>query len=132
MSRILAIDYGLKKVGLALSDETESISLPYLVLENIGDRDLAKKILEICQKEKVKKVIVGLPKTMSGEERNQAKRVKRFAEILKKNVNLSIIFQDERLTSKMAQKFLEKNKKKDDRIAAQILLQDYLDKSQNV
>ncbi|MEW6407382.1 MAG: Holliday junction resolvase RuvX [Patescibacteria group bacterium] len=130
--KILAIDYGSKKIGLAISDETQSIALPFLFLENRGDKNLTEEIYRICQKNKVGEIVLGMPKTMAGQEGKQAQRVKKFAKLLKKKVDLSIIFEDERLTSKLAQRFLEKNKKEDDRIAAQILLQDYLDKSQNV
>lgn len=127
--RILAIDYGSKKVGLAMSDETESIALPFLILKNKGDEIVACEIKKICKENEIGKIIIGIPKTLSGKESEQTQQVKRFVDFLKKEIKLSIILRDERLTSKMAQRFLEKNKKYDDKIAAQILLQGYLDKS---
>lgn len=130
--RILAIDYGTRKVGLAISDETKSIALPFLILENKGNKNLSEEIHKLCQKNKVEKIIIGMPKTLAGQEGKEAQKVKKFAKILEEKVNLPIIFEDERLTSKMAQRFLEKNKKIDDKIAAQILLQGYLDKSQSL
>lgn len=126
--RILAIDYGTKKIGLAISDETNKIALPFLNLEGQSQENFIKEIKEICQKEKIKEIILGLPKTLEGKEAKQAKKVKKFAQFLKKALDLPIIFEDERFTSKMAQKFLERDKKKDDKVAAQILLQGYLDK----
>lgn len=131
MSKVLALDYGLKKVGLAISDETKLVALPFLVLKNKGAKKLAEEIREICQKNKVGKIVLGIPKTMTSQEGKQAQRVKKFAKILKKKVGLPIIFEDERLTSKLAQRFLErdkKSKKKEDKIAAQIVLQNYLDR----
>lgn len=128
MFKILAIDYGSKKVGLALSDETRRIALPFLFLENRGDKNLTEEIYRICQKNRVGEIVLGMPKTMTGQKGKQAQRVKKFAELLKKKVDLPVVFEDERLTSKLTQRFLGKNKKYDDKIAAQILLQDYLDK----
>jgi putative Holliday junction resolvase len=130
MSKIFAIDYGTKKTGFAISDETKTIALPFLVLENKNDKSLAREIKKICQENDVGKIVVGIPKSLAGVEEVQAKKVREFVKILNKTMNLPIVFEDERLTSKMAQYFSEKDKKKDDKIAAQILLQGYLDRAE--
>lgn len=123
--KTLGIDYGKQKVGLAISDEAGKISLPFSVIEG---KNSISKIADICKKEGIKQIVIGLPKTMRGEEGQQAEEVKKFASLLEKFTDLGVILEDERLTSSMASRFLEKNKGDDDKVAAQIILQGYLDR----
>ena len=132
--RYLGIDYGEKKLGLALSDGI--LASPYSLRSKIKDplfaRKLAQskqsKIQEICQKEKVGIIIIGISEgTMANKTRN-------FAEELKKITGLPVVYQDETLTSQEAvKKMIEAGKKKKYRqekqhhIAACIILQNYLD-----
>lgn len=126
MAKILGIDYGRKKIGLAISDEGEKIALPFSVIKS---KNPIPEIVSICKNHNIKNIILGLPKTMRGEIGQQAEEVKKFAQSLKKAINnINVILEDERLTSKMAKQFLIKEKKDDDVAAAQILLQDYLDR----
>lgn len=121
--RILGIDYGLKRVGLALADN--SLAQPFEVIDN--DSRLVEKVAKICQTNQIEKIIIGLP------EGKVAKRVRKFAQELTRVANFPVVFQDETLTSqeaiaKMIQagKGRDTRKKIQDAIAAAIILQSYL------
>lgn len=136
MSRILAIDFGLKRIGLAISDELKLIAVPYRAVPN--DENVLDEIVKIIDMEGVDEVVIGLPLNLDGREGEIARKVRQFGEELKKHLeNITIKFFDERFTSRMAEKkFMEKEKKiplgeKDkkeiDKLAAAYLLQNYLD-----
>ena len=136
MSRILAIDFGLKRIGLAISDELKLIAVPYKAIPN--DENALSEIIKIINVEDVNEIIIGLPLNLDGREGDIARKVRQFGEELKKHLkNITIKFFDERFTSKMAEKkFIEKkkkiplgdkNKKEIDKLAAAYLLQNYLD-----
>lgn len=123
--KVLAIDYGTKNIGLALSDDTQKLAFVYTTLDQ---KDIFSKLKDICEKEGVEKIIVGLPIGLSGRDTEITKLVKNFVNNLKsnlKNINIEII--DERLTTVQASK-LENNKNNIDELSAQVLLQAYLDK----
>lgn len=131
MHRILGIDYGEKRVGLALSDPLQMIASPYNTIPN--NPKLVTKIQSIIKEKDVKIVVVGLPKGMKGQVTAQTENVNRFIELLMdKNIIVELI--DERLTSVSAEKALIKqgiktghNKGLIDQTAAAIILQQYLD-----
>ena len=128
--RYLAIDYGLKRTGLALCDAGENISSPMTVLH--GQKDLVKKILQIISQEKIEAVVIGLPLNMDGSEGPQSKRVREFGELLIKNIDIDVFYHDERLSSfeaqmKLAGQMTRKRKKERvDAIAAAEILQSFL------
>ena len=134
MSRILAIDYGDVRVGLALSDLTCTIAQPFKTL-NYDDMDhLIKQLFEIIAEKQVNKVVVGIPYNMKGDDTQQTTKVREFVSILEQKLGYEIIFVDERLTSSEAEKFMHQmdiktgfNKDKIDKIAASIILQEYID-----
>ena len=122
--RILGIDYGLVKVGLALADD--SLAQPFGVLEN--NSRLIEKIDEICQTNEVGKIVIGSP------EGKMAQKLKEFVQKLSQVTDLPLDFQDETLTSQEATaKMIEAGKRKkyrqtkSDAFAAAIILQTYLD-----
>jgi len=122
--KILAIDYGLKKIGLAFSET--GLAEPLLVIRN--QLSVVSKISNLCQKYKIEKIVIGLP------EGKIATRVKEFGKKLFSFTELPVVFQDETLTSKEAiAKMIEagrgrkKRQEKEDAIAAAIILQTYLD-----
>lgn len=126
--KILGIDYGLKRVGLALAD-TLFVASPFLTLKN--DKNIFNELKNICEKENIELIVVGLPKTLRGGESEQTKLTNEFANKLKKFTNLSIEMQDERFTTKIFEDYhLKKDKKKEliDQISATAILQTYLDK----
>jgi putative Holliday junction resolvase len=141
MSRILGIDYGSKRIGLAISDETGQIAFPLSVLENISQRRVAEEITKIIAERKVDSIVLGLPINLDGTRGIAAENIERFAEVLKKQVSIPVAFWDERLSTKIAERAMieggmrrERRRQCIDRATAQIILQSYLDaqSSQNV
>jgi putative Holliday junction resolvase len=135
--RILAIDHGAKRIGIALSDELKMIAQP---LEFIPAEPLAsfvKRLMQLVQEKEVELIIVGMPRNMNGSYGPAAVKVEEFIEVLKSAVSVPIKIWDERLTSAQANRILlagnvrrEKRKQKIDKMAAAILLQSYLDNLQ--
>ena len=134
-SRIIGIDYGTVRIGLALSDPLKIIASG---LETINNDELAiNKIIKIISDSNVERIIIGFPLTLKGEVGSKAEEVERFIEVLKSRTELPIIKLDERFTSVLAQQTIRQlgttkkkkhaNKGKVDELAATILLQNYLD-----
>ena len=119
--RFLGIDYGEKRIGLAISDEDGKIAFPYGVVGSFS------KIISLAKKEKINKIIIGLPISFSGQESAQALKIRRFAEALQKKVKLPIEFENEVLTTKIASYGSKRDKI--DASSAAIILQSYLDKN---
>jgi putative Holliday junction resolvase len=132
ITRIIGIDFGDVRVGLALSDPLQIISQPYKVVPN--DESLFKKIREIVNSKNVGKIVLGLPLNLDGEDTFKTREVRKFTEILKKKINIPIILWDERYTTVEANEILKKmdygiKESKDviDKVAASIILKNYLD-----
>jgi putative Holliday junction resolvase len=132
--RILAIDHGTVRIGLALSDELGMIAQPLeFVLAEPFDKFLAR-LKAIIQEKQVELLLVGMPRNMDGSYGPAALKVEAFVAVLKSAVAIPIKLWDERLTSAQANRYLiqanvrrEKRKEKVDKTAAAILLQSYLD-----
>src|SRR4030042_3620401 len=127
MDKLLAIDYGEKKIGLAIGDTETKIASPFRILVN--NKELMDKLKEICQKEEIDKIVIGLPVGLKGTNTAQTKSVLNFIEKVKKVLGLEVIEQDEKFSSMYAQKLLKETKAKhlDDDVAAMIILQSHLD-----
>jgi len=123
--RYLGIDYGAKKIGLAIAET--KIASPFKVIEN--GSNLIANLSQVIKDENIDKVVVGLPKGLQGVKSKQYEVVAGFINKLKNEIDVEIITQDEKLTSSFAQKLLKglKNKKEDDDVAAMLILQSYLD-----
>ena len=134
MNRVLAIDFGEVRVGLALSDLTCTIAKPYKTI-NYNDMDhLLIQLSDIIKENDVNQLVVGMPYNMKGQDTKQTKIVRAFVLKLKEKLDYDIDLVDERLTSTEAEKFMHQmdikvghNKDKVDRIAASIILQEYLE-----
>ncbi|MDR3112217.1 MAG: Holliday junction resolvase RuvX [Elusimicrobiota bacterium] len=134
MGRILAIDYGLKRIGLATTDLLQIMANPFDVIESASIDKNVRKILEISQKNEVSEIVIGLPLNMDGSEGEMAKLVRKFIDKFRAASNIKIEPVDERLSSWQTDKILiekanmsrEKRKKVRDKIAAAIILQTYL------
>jgi putative Holliday junction resolvase len=128
---VLSLDYGTKQIGLALGDKSQKLALPYGQIENKGLKFVLEEVKNICQKERISKIVIGLPISLSGKKEKSAEKVFEFIEELKQVVKIPIVTEDERLSTKMAQKLLRGSgmKKVDHSIAAMLILQSYLDKS---
>ena len=133
MGRILGIDYGDSRIGLALSDLNKIIASPFKTIKNKGIDNTKKKIFEIIRENKVELIVLGLPLGMSGTDTNQTKKVRKFQNFIQ-DLDTPIEMQDERLSSFTAKKSLIQQKIKTgynkhfiDSTAAAIFLQQYLD-----
>ena len=127
--KYLAIDYGLKRIGLAVCDPSEIISSPLTVIKN-SDK-LIDEIAKIIDSESVEALVIGLPLNMDGSAGPQAELTKEFTDKLKDTVDIPIHFQDERLSTFEAEQKLnaadiKKTKAPIDAIAAAQILEDFL------
>lgn len=121
--KILGLDYGDKKIGIAIADSENKLALPYKIIDN---NNFINQLKGICEKESIGKIIVGLPLALSGKDTEQTKKVKNIIKILKEEFVFPIGLEDERMTSKLAGVMV--GNKKDDVSAAAIILQSYLDR----
>ena len=120
MSKVLGIDYGTSKVGLALGDTKLKLATPFKVVK---PEELVLVIEKLAEREDLEFVVMGLPLGMNGRETDQTKEVREFAEKLKKEISVDLAFEDERLSTAQA-----KRENKDDAVAAMYILQSYLDR----
>ncbi|MGH9710642.1 MAG: Holliday junction resolvase RuvX [Candidatus Acidiferrales bacterium] len=133
LARILAIDYGRRRIGLAVSDELGITAVPVAALERKNRLEDIRRLREIARKYKITLVIVGSPVHLAGHAGEMAKEAARFASRIKKELGLPVELRDERLTSWEAEQTLKENagrrreKTNVDSVAAAILLRDYLD-----
>ena len=132
-NKILALDVGNKRIGLAISDELGMFAHPLYTIHRKGiERDI-NEILNVINDKSIDDILVGLPKNMDGSLGPQAVKTYSFVEKLKKHTNINIIFWDERLSTKSAKDIMltldikQENKKNIiDTIAAVIILDNYL------
>lgn len=134
MGRILGIDYGKTRVGLALSDPLHIIASPFKTIRFHNIEQLLSEIVEIIDKNEVELIVVGKPISLSGKITEMTKNTKHFIEKLKCKINVPLQEIDERLSSVEAIKSLHErgiktghNKAKVDSTAAAIILQRFLD-----
>lgn len=134
MAQYLGIDYGEKRIGLAIGDEGMGIAFPLCVLDNSGRRRVVEEISRIVKEREVTMIVLGLPIRLDGTRGIAAEKVEHFADILKQHINLPVEFWDERLSTKIAERAMiegglrrERRRQCVDRATAQIILQSYLD-----
>ncbi len=134
--RIMALDIGTKNIGVALSDETCQIAQGMEVILRTSDKKAVFRLKQIAAEFNVAKIVVGLPVNMNGSLGPRAEDSKRFAEKLEKEMSVDICFWDERLSTKEAEDIMiaadvsrKKRKLVIDKLAAQIILQGYLDRA---
>jgi putative Holliday junction resolvase len=132
--RLLAIDHGTKRMGLAVSDELKMIAQPIGYLPSEPFADFLEQLKKILQEKEVELILVGMPRNMDGSYGPAALKVQEFVAVLKNAITIPVKTWDERLTSAQANRFLiaanvrrDKRKQKVDATAAAILLQSYLD-----
>jgi len=132
--RILAIDHGTKRMGVAISDELGMIAEPLEFIPPEPFAEFLNRLKEILREKQVELILVGMPRNMDGSYGPAALKVQEFVAVLKDVVAIPIKTLDERLTSVQAHRFLteaevrgRQRKEKVDKSAAAILLQSYLD-----
>jgi putative Holliday junction resolvase len=135
MGRVLAVDWGTRRVGVAVSDETRSLARTLPTLNVISGSQTVEKLVALARELQVDTVVLGFPVHMSGREGEGAQRVLRLAAKLEELLpGLRILTWDERLTSHQAEEILRErgerlrgNKGRLDQVAAAVLLQCFLD-----
>lgn len=137
---MLALDYGMRRIGVALSDPTRTIASPLTTLtRRTGKRPPWAGLREIIEREEVVEIVVGLPLDMSGAEGDWAREVRAFGEELVRRFDLPVRWMDERLSSVRAEEAVrslglrKKEREKKGRVdatAAAIILQDYLERGE--
>jgi putative holliday junction resolvase len=132
--RILALDHGTKRIGIAVSDELKMIAQPLEYVAAEPFLDFLARLKEIVRDKEVELILVGMPRNMDGSYGPAALKVQEFVAVLKEKLEVPLLTWDERLTSAQAQRFLieggvrrAERKQKVDKTAAAILLQSYLD-----
>jgi putative Holliday junction resolvase len=132
--RILALDHGTRRIGVAVSDETKTIAQPLEYIPAEPFADFLLRLKKILAEKEVDFILLGLPRNMDGSYGPAAQKVEAFAAVLKSAVTIPLKLWDERLTSTMANRILiqgnvrrSQRKEKVDKMAAAILLQSYLD-----
>ncbi len=131
--RLMGIDFGDARVGVALSDPLGIMAQGYGTIKNDGTEQLFLDIQKIIQEKKVTKIVIGLPKNMDGTEGFRSEATKVFAERLKEYTDAEMVFSDERLTTVSAHGFLsemnvrgKKRKGAVDTLSAALILETYM------
>lgn len=134
-NRCIGLDVGTKRIGVALSDPLLITAQPNKTISRQPEVESVKEIKNLVTEYNVDTIVVGLPKNMNGTIGPQANDVVLYSKLLEKEINIKIVFEDERLSSKSAERFLIEQKKKPfknkgliDVASAAIILQQYLDK----
>lgn len=124
MSRYLGIDYGHRKIGLAISDEQGNLAYPYKVLPT--DKNSLTKIAALCRQENITLVVVGDTKDLKGQDNLVTLGAKQFVSDLSQTISLPLVWQTEVFSSREAERIVGDDSLRDARAAA-IILQSYLD-----
>lgn len=132
--KVMALDYGDVRIGIALSDPTRFLASGYENYTRVGIEKDCQHIVDIVNSNNVKLIVIGLPLNMNGTAGDRVDKTYQFADELKKFTSVKIDYLDERLTSVSAEKILisadvsrKKRKNVLDKLSATIILQDYLD-----
>ncbi|NMC56986.1 MAG: Holliday junction resolvase RuvX [Eubacteriaceae bacterium] len=132
--RYMALDVGDVRIGVAISDELGSTSLPHSVIERTNDAEVLNKVTEIINKYKVDVLVVGNPINLDGTTGARSKKTEQFYNYIKKRINIKSLMFDERLTTLAAQRILldadvsrKKRKEVIDKLAAQQILYSYIE-----
>jgi len=130
--RYLGIDYGHRKIGLAISDEAGSFAFPYQVLPNISMAKLTEEIKKICAKEGIESIVIGESLDLSGQANPIQKDILIFKEKLEEETGLTVELQKEFFTTQEARHLIDESQTdpQTDARAAALILKSFLDRSQ--
>lgn len=133
--RMMAVDYGDSRTGVAFCDEMEMLASPFCVINERYAPKIIEKLKEIAVEQKAKQIVVGLPRNMDGSYGYRCDECRRLGDSLSEATGLPVVYQDERLTTVMAHEVLSANnvrgakrKKQVDAVSAVMILQSYIDK----
>ena len=134
LGTLLGLDYGTRRIGIAVSTPDQTIASPLQNYAKRNETEDASSLKRTAREYQAVGLVVGLPVHMSGDEGGRAKEARRFGEWASRIVGLPVVFWDERYTSAMAELYLQqsnlspqKQKAKLDKVAAQVMLQSFLD-----
>jgi putative Holliday junction resolvase len=134
VGRILSLDYGQRRIGVAVSDPLGVTAQPFDTWEGLEFGQVVEKIGSLVHQIGIEKIIIGLPLTLKGEKGQSVKRVEHFAMELRRSISIPVTLWDERFTSIQAKRILHqaeekpsRRKRKVDLIASVLLLQNYLE-----
>ncbi len=139
--KYIGLDLGTRTLGVSISDTTKTIATAYGTIHFKDDdyQEAIKQLSDIMQKQPIEKIILGFPKNMNGTIGPRAETTLEFKKMLEKHFNIEVKLQDERLSTKEASGYMisadmsrKKRKKKIDSLAANIILQTYLDKEKGL
>jgi len=132
--KAMGIDFGMARIGIALSDDTKFLASPFITYKRKNEEEDITYFINLIKEKQVDEIVCGLPYNMAGEEQEIAKKTREFMSKISKRINIKINFVDERLSSSIAEDILKqsikdwkKRKEKLDAMAASVILQDYLD-----
>lgn len=132
--RVMALDVGERRIGVALSDPTRMLASPLTTIRAVPRSTALKRILTLIRDYQVTALVVGLPLTMNGDIGPQPTLVQQFVDELRPLIDIPIFFVDERLTTVAAERMMidlkikpEQRRARIDEVAASIILQDFLD-----
>lgn len=134
--KIMSIDYGDVRTGIAISDIRGILASPLCVIKESYQPKLVDKIIELINENKIEKIVIGLPRNMDGSYGYRCDDCKSLGQAIGEKINIDIEFEDERLTTVMAHNILSDNnvrgvkrKQTVDAVSAVMILQSYLDKN---
>jgi putative pre-16S rRNA nuclease len=132
--KALGIDYGDRRIGIAVSDDSRRVVFPRDYISNTSKAEVIQNIKTLCEQDQITLIVVGLPLNMEGEDSPQTIKVRKFAEGLGGAVDQEIVLHDERLTTRQSDTILTNigmktpaKREEKDSVSAAIILQNYLD-----
>ena len=132
--RVLALDVGEKRIGVAISDLSQTLARSLQVIQRSSRQEDFAAVARLTEEYEVEKVVVGYPKSLDGMAGAQARRVERYAADLAKALTVPVVLWDERFSTVSAERLMrqaglrgDKRRERVDAVAAAVILQDYLD-----
>lgn len=136
--RVMGLDIGEKRIGVALSDPLRVVASALTVVERKAEEAAIRHLIDLARENDVERIVIGLPRSLDGSLGKQAQSIQHFVELLKKYTQLPIETWDERLSTVAAERIMieagakrDKRKKHRDSLAAAFILQGYLDRERN-
>lgn len=134
--KVLSVDYGDVRTGIAISDVREILASPLCVIEQSYQPKLVDRIVQIVEENKIEKIVIGLPRNMDGSYGYRCDECRSLGDAIAQKIDVDIFYEDERLTTVMAHNVLSDNnvrgnkrKQTVDAVSAVMILQSFLDKN---